>query len=114
MMTISSPEEEAIRSRWQSEDAAWENAMIEADMAERDLAAEYEAALTASRAEADALRGEVERLRAALDDAETACDDRADRLDDFGPESECCAATARNCSADVAAARAAQVPDGGK
>ena len=33
--------------------------------------------------------------------AEQACEDRADRLNDFGPESECCAATARNCAADV-------------
>lgn len=47
------------------------------------------------------LEAENGRLADALAAAEQACEERADRLDDFGPESECCAATARNCAADV-------------
>lgn len=36
-----------------------------------------------------------------LDRARDLCLERADILDDFGLESECCAATARNCATDI-------------
>lgn len=37
-MTISSPEEQAIRSLWAAEDAAWESAQIEREMERRERA----------------------------------------------------------------------------
>lgn len=55
----------------------------------------------ALRAELTEAKAEIERLTDLLDAAEQACEDRADLLDDFGLESECCAATARNCAADI-------------